>query len=790
MFTFQFSQCWVLWRKILLGIVISTPIPVIAAILSPQSPATFQSTDFAKSTAELEATRQQTKVDHPKFIDLSIQLATTYQTIGDYAQARKVLQEALSRAQFITPENKVLLTSQLSDVLLAMQQPDEAASHLEQILPLAHRLGSPLVLAHVLNNLGNALYILEDYSAAITLYLEAIELAARAGDLSLHIEVLNNLGLVQLQLKNPPASLATLETAWSAAQKLTPSQGKTYTLLGLAQLALHIQKQFPQTLLTAQALLTAYQILDAARQLAEQQQNNRSLSYAKGLLGEVYERQQRYSEAQHLTQQAIFFAQAIPDVLYLWEGQQARLLQAQGQLSAAAASYRQALEHLQPIRTRLFIGQRDTTELFAERIRPIYLGLADVLLQQAVQETTKVKTTLLKQARTTQETANKVTNEFKTKILKQTRDNLELLKTMELQEYFKNECVVASGTENQATALEERLDQQTAVLYPIILPNRLELLFTTVSGTQQMIVPVDADILTTTVNEFRFNLQLNITSRFIKQAKQLYEWLIVPLEAELTQHRIQTLVVVPDGILRTIPFAALYNARDKKFLIHQLALAVTPGLNLTNPQPLNRTNLRISLNGLSAAVQGFAALPNVLKEINQIENIIPNHDVLLNQAFVLQKFNQQIEGTPYEIVHIASHGQFDSNPNNTFLLTYDDKLTMDKLQSLLSFSQTRKQPVALLTLSACQTAVGDERAALGLAGVAIKAGAESAIASLWFVDDESTSQLIVDLYRNLLNNPQWSRAKALQQAQQKLAATPAYQHPAYWSPFLLIGNWL
>jgi tetratricopeptide (TPR) repeat protein len=426
MFTFQLSPCGVFWRTVLLGIIISTPIMVTATVLPPQYQADFQPNDLAQSTADLELSRQQTKASHPKFIDLSIQLATAYQTVGNYAQAYKVLQDTLSRIQSITSEKKILLASQLSDVLLAMQQPDEAASHLEQILPLARHLNSPLILAHVLNNLGNTSYVLEDYSAAITLYLEAIELAIRAGDSFLHIEILNNLGLAQLQLKNPPASLTALETAWSEVRKLTPSQDKTYTLLSLAQLALRIQEWLPQT------LLTAYQILDAARQLAEQQQDNRSLSYTKGLLGEVYERQQRYLEAQRLTQQAIFFAQAIPDVLYWWESQQARLLQAQGKLTAAAASYRQALEHLHPIRTRLFIGQRDTTELFVERIRPIYLGLADVLLQQAAQETAQeVKTTLLKQAQT----------------------NLELLKTIELQEYFKTECVVAGGAENPAIAL-------------------------------------------------------------------------------------------------------------------------------------------------------------------------------------------------------------------------------------------------------------------------------------------------------------------------------------------------
>jgi CHAT domain-containing protein len=100
----------------------------------------------------------------------------------------------------------------------------------------------------------------------------------------------------------------------------------------------------------------------------------------------------------------------------------------------------------------------------------------------------------------------------------------------------------------------------------------------------------------------------------------------------------------------------------------------------------------------------------------------------------------------------------------------------------------RKNPVELLTLSACQTAVGDERAALGLAGVAIKAGARSALASLWFVNDESTSKLVTEFYQQL-QNPTLSKAQALQQAQKSLMEQ-GYQHPLYWAPFLLIGNWL
>lgn len=95
----------------------------------------------------------------------------------------------------------------------------------------------------------------------------------------------------------------------------------------------------------------------------------------------------------------------------------------------------------------------------------------------------------------------------------------------------------------------------------------------------------------------------------------------------------------------------------------------------------------------------------------------------------------------------------------------------------------------LLTLSACQTAAGDDRAALGLAGVAVKAGARSALATLWFINDQATALLITEFYHQL-RDPDLSKAKALQRAQLILLNDRRYQHPGYWSPFLLIGNWL
>jgi CHAT domain-containing protein len=142
------------------------------------------------------------------------------------------------------------------------------------------------------------------------------------------------------------------------------------------------------------------------------------------------------------------------------------------------------------------------------------------------------------------------------------------------------------------------------------------------------------------------------------------------------------------------------------------------------------------------------------------------------------------------MVHFATHGQFNHDVHKSFILTYDGKLTLNQLEELIRPSQYRGRPVELLVLSACQTAAGDDRAALGLAGVAVKAGARSAMATMWFVNDESTSILVSEFYRLLHGDPRLSKAKALQQAQIKVLREERFGHPCYWAPYLIIGNWL
>ncbi|MCP4696554.1 MAG: CHAT domain-containing protein, partial [Gammaproteobacteria bacterium] len=667
---------------------------------------------------------------------------------GRYAAAQDLMLEILDAVE--DPARRSLLHSHIGDLRLATQQFGLAREHLEKGLKSAREFNRPAVLAHVLNNLGNLHGVVEeDYEHALEIYKEALELV-RPGEF-LYTQILFNRARAYLKWSKKQTAASLLPKIDAEIRKLPPDRQKNRLLLSLGQLALA----------AGNSPLDVHALLAEAHLLAVQRQNKRLMAYAKGYLGELYARQQR-TEALQLAREAIFLSQEFPEILYRWEWLLGRILQVRGDLDGALKAYRQAQAHLHPIRTRLSIGQRDARGLFHEHIRPVYFSLADVLLQQAAEAPPEDKAALLKQAVAT----------------------LEKLKAAELEDYFQDACLSNARAEMKKI---ERPDLHTAFLYPVMLPDRTELLLSFADGFHQAVTRTGMEELTQTVLAFRRNLQVRISWRFIGQARQLYRQLIAPIKKELDDRNIDTLVIIPDGSLRTIPFAALHDG--KRYLAEKFALAVTPGLELTDLRPLSVRNASILLNGLSEGVQEFTPLPNVPEEIERINAMFDRSAVLLNKTFLLDEMDAALQKTPYEIIHVASHGHFSRDPNKTFLLAYDDKLTINRLEQILRFARTRHKPVELLTLSACQTAAGDERAALGLAGVAIKAGAGSALASLWFVSDKATLELMVEFYR-LLQEENMTKAQALQNVQIQFIKDHRFRHPAYWAPFLLIGNWI
>jgi CHAT domain-containing protein len=209
---------------------------------------------------------------------------------------------------------------------------------------------------------------------------------------------------------------------------------------------------------------------------------------------------------------------------------------------------------------------------------------------------------------------------------------------------------------------------------------------------------------------------------------------------------------------------------------------------LTDPKPFSSKNIRVLASGLTEAVQGYSALPSVNRELENVSSVFET-TVYQDDDYQLAKVAEEMSSGDYDIVHFATLGEFNRDHTKSFLLTYDNRLTMRQLENTIGLRRFQSEPIELLVLSACQTAVGDERAALGLAGVAIQAGARSALATLWFINDEATSELVADFYLQL-NTGQQTKAQALQAAQVNMMTNTQFQHPSFWAPFLMIGNWM
>ena len=510
---------------------------------------------------------------------------------------------------------------------------------------------------------------------------------------------------------------------------------------------------------------TIQQTLDVALQQSQALGDRRLAANALGYQANVAYQQGRTPEAEQLTERALQQIAAFdaPELAYLWQWQIGRLYQLQGKTPQAISAYSTAFDLLQSLRRDLVASDSDVQFAFRDSIEPVYRELVALLLNDDAPSQAS---------------------------LKQARDVIESLQLAELNNFFQEACLDAHPQ------LIDRFDSKAAVIYSIILPKRLAVIVSlpgkplryyptklsaaeTDSGADSREVDKAVKDLFATLNPFIDD------PNPLRPQQKIYDWLIRPTAVELEQNQIKTLVFVLDGALRSVPVAVLHDG--KQFLVEKYALALTPGLELLRSRSLSPEKLRILAGGLSEARGGFTPLPGVKQEMTEISAVFQT-ETLLNDAFTRERLRAEIDRTAFPVVHLATHAQFSSRAEETFLLTWNERVNVKNLDSLLRDRVSSRSPIELLILSACQTAVGDKRATLGLAGVAVRSGARSTIATLWAVQDQSTADLMVQLYK-ALNQPHTSKADALRQGQLALLHSEQYQHPYYWAPFVLVGNW-
>jgi CHAT domain-containing protein/Tfp pilus assembly protein PilF len=693
-----------------------------------------------------------------------VHLSQAYQSLGQYRDALKNLEAALPLAEKSGNRTQTALAlGTLGNVYIATGPEQTALKYLNEGLRIAKEVNNQELSAIILNNLGNLLTAQKKYPEALAAYTESTSLAESLKSPSLVARARINAATASIQNKQYKEAKTLLDRALDQVRTLEPSHDKAYGLINIGLAYDDLRSRLPDS--KDALLLLAYETLREAGTLADSMGDRRASSYAWGSLGKLYEDERRYQEALQLSRRATFAAQQVdaPESLYHWEWQTGRLLVKLGNIDDAIGAYRRAVRTLQSIRPELSVSYGAPEISFREAMGPVYFELVDLLLRRAasLRDPSQVEPYLI-----------------------EARETVELFKAAELRDYFRDDCVDTALS--KVTSLDV-VAKSAVVIYPILLTDRIELLISLPGGLKRYSVPVGVDTVTREVREFRRKLEKRTTREYLPHAQKLYDWLIRPLEADLSSSSVDTLVFVPDGALRTIPMSALHDG--KQFLIAKYAVGITPSLNLTDPRPINRKDMKVLAVGVTEAVQGFSALPYVSVELKEIHSLLGS-ETLLNQQFVAPDLETKLKDERISILHVASHGEFGHEVNNTFLLTFDGKISLDRLNEMVGVFRFRDEPLALLTLSACDTAEGDDRAALGLAGVAIKAGARSALATLWSINDESSVNLVVDFYREIKENSSISRVAALQHAQLKLLDNPRYDHPYYWSAFLLINNWL
>jgi CHAT domain-containing protein len=528
---------------------------------------------------------------------------------------------------------------------------------------------------------------------------------------------------------------------------------------------------------------------------------------AADALAQLYESQGRLDEAYEINRQGLEAAASLTlgqseFALVRLEWRAGRVQHARGEDSLAVASYLRAARRLESIRQDLPIEDARGKSTFQTLQRPLFVGLADLMLKDL----------------------DALPADRRQVRLASTVGVIELTRQAELQDYLGDRCSVDSVS--QATG--DSLAKGVAIVYPVVLKDRLEIIVRANGALLHHTSQVTAAALQDEIQNFRSALLDASSNDYLGPSRNLYGWLLEPFEHQLAGAGIRQLIIVPDGYLRLIPFGAMHDG--KQFMAERFSISTVTGLTkteagaprwskpmsllagLSTPGPVVERLMAMGFTGgaqftasatsrglpdrpdrsaqdaspaaRTVSLRGELALPGVKAEIQGLAPLERSRS-LLDGEFTVDRFTREVQSGNYRVVHVASHGFFGASADQSFLLAYDNIIKIGDLQRLIAV-EGQSPGIDLLTLSACDTATGDERAPLGFAGAAIKARARSVVGTLWAVSDRATQQFMQDFYADLAHH---GKAEALTQAQRSLLRSGQFSHPYFWAPFVLTGDW-
>jgi CHAT domain-containing protein/tetratricopeptide (TPR) repeat protein len=789
---------------------------------------------------------------------------------GHHAKALELYQQALVLAKSNQDRNLVgALLNNIGTLRETIGDYWPAIASLNDALVIATELDDAYGIATTYNNLGSVYDNIGQYSRALELYQWAYERYQRIGDRSAQASNLNNQAITYSNLGNHSKAIGLFQKALALEQELGASEKGT-TLLNLSS-------TYRRAGYLDKALATLEKSLPLLQAVGDRSAEGKNYT-SQGL---VYSAQGDFTKAFSFYQKGLTIAREEGErpserrVLSLM----GTLLEKQNKPDLAIIFYKQAINLTEELRQGLRIFVQKEQDAYTKTVEDTYRSLANLLLQQnrileaqqvmdllKVQELDdylhnvrgkdsptsnldilKPEQQILEKYNALQQTAIELGKELTQlrKIPEADRTSAQkqrITKLVQLQDdlnrqfnaFIDSPSVVALAQQLNSTtqrqnvdladlnALRDNLRRLNAVLiYPLILDDRLELIITTPDAAPlRRTVNLKRTELNQAVASFRSALQDPTSETPTKAiAQQLYTWLIKPLETDLKQSKAQTLIYAPDGVLRYIPLAALYDGQQwlvERYRINHITARSLSEFDKTPTAQLRvlagaftQGNYQIQVGNRRLAFRG---LPFAGKEVKNLVTALPGTKALFDRAFSLTETTSRMN--EYPIVHLATHAAFVvGEPEESFILFGNgDRATLKDIQNW------SLQNVDLVVLSACETGLGGQfgngEEILGLGYQLQRAGAKAAIASLWQVDDGGTQALMSTFYEQLKKG-NMSKAEALRQSQIELIQKKAsisqlrgsiiikptegasttrlptrLNHPYYWAPFILIGNGL
>jgi CHAT domain-containing protein len=669
----------------------------------------------------------------------------------------------------------------------------------QQRLAIAREIKNRLGEGNALGNLGIAYSSLGNYPKAIEFRQQYLAIAREIKDRLGEGQSLGSLGVAYSSLGNYPKAIEFHQQHLVIAREIGDRDGETIGLNNLADTLEKLKQPALAIVFYKQAVNIRESIRKDLRSLSSEQQKTytESVSYSYRNLADLLLQQNRILEAQQVLD--LLKVQELQDYLRTVRG------------NATTAKGLDILKPEQQILAKYNTIQNSAIQLGQElsKLRQVPEPNRTSAQQQRIAQLTQLE-----------EDLNRQFNDFV-----RSPDVAGYLKQLSFE--IQQQTVSLSDLD----ALRDNLKRLNAVLlYPLILPDRLELIITTPdSAPLRRTVNLSSTELNKTILEFRQQMKVcetNLGSCYATDtekvkaiSQKLYNWLIKPLEADLKQANAQSIIYAPDGQLHYIPLAALHDGNQ--WLTQRLRVNNITAKSLGNldPQP-SKPQLKVLAGAFtegryqfSVGTEQFAfeGLPFAKKEIAQLVAAIPSTTPFLDQAFSLAAVKPRMN--EYNVLHLATHAAFlPGQPENSFILFGNgDRATLRDIESWTLNN------VDMVILSACETGLGlklgDGVEILGLGYQFQNRGVGSTIASLWQVNDESTQRLMDTLYTQLKKR-NTSKAEALRQAQLALMQSKGgssgqtkgsisvqpgagnnsssqsidYNHPYYWAPFILIGN--